>query len=125
MNRRTLRRIALCLIGILGFAQGAVALAACAIERGSMNMVQSAESAEPCTMQEQPAGAAAHDNLCFAHCTADLSAPGSPAVLVRGPADAAVLHVVAFRPPSLQIAAFEVPPPRGVPPRILLHSFLI
>src|SRR4051812_6494844 len=122
MNRRLIRRIAFCLIALLGFAQGTVALAACMMERGGAMQADSAGHRSDCDMQpasgqtESPLPA----NLCAAHCTADLKPPGVPAVVVQAQGESQVLF--AFPSPVERGAApaAEVPPPQTVPPRILL-----
>jgi hypothetical protein len=126
MTRRLARRIAFSLVALLMFSQGAVALAACAMDRGQ----PVTEAAEPCMEHMPSSGDAAphamqHGNLCAAHCTADLQAFAMPVALLRAPADAPVLLVAPFQRASVDRPASEAPPPRGVPPRILLHSFLI
>ena len=124
MNRSLLRRIATLLIAIFLFAQGSVALAACAMDRGSMAPAMEMPAGMECDCGAMEAKGSPNAN-CVAHCTADLQLPGSHAVLVRAPADCAVLHLVVFQSPSIQGVPGKVPPPRGVPPRILLHSFQI
>jgi hypothetical protein len=131
MNRPLIRRVALCLMALLMFSQGAVALAACSMDRGgSVAMAAMADmadmAAEPCMDHEQaPGGAMPHGTLCAAHCTADLQAFAMPVALVRAPADAPVLVVAPFERVAIDLPALQLPPPRGVPPRILLHSFLV
>jgi len=124
MNRSLLRRTAILLSALFLFAQGSVALAACLMDRGSMAPAMEMAADADCDCGAMEANTTPSAN-CFAHCTADLQVPGGAAVLVRAPADCAVLHVVAFRDPSFQIVPGKAPPPRGVPSRILLHSFLI
>ena len=124
MPRRLIRRFALLLIAVLGFAHGAVALAGCAMERGGM--AQMAEMDGDCASQaEGKARPSEHANRCVAHCTADLQLPGFEAALVREPTDAPVLILVSQGSSFPGRAEAEVPPPRTVPHRILLHSFLI
>jgi hypothetical protein len=123
MNRRILRRIAFSLIGMLLFMQGAVALAACEMDRGSMNMSQAAEA--PCQHSDPASEDVSQGNLCIAHCTADLQLPSVAAAPALAPTDFVVVLVVPFREASAVATSFEVPPPRSIPPRILLHSFLL
>jgi hypothetical protein len=124
MNRSLLRRTALLLTALFLFAQGSVALAACAMDRGSMAPAMEMAADMECDCGATEANTTPNAN-CVAHCTADLQLPGGAAVLVRASAISAVLHVVAFREHSIQAFNGKVPPPRGVPSRILLHSFLI
>jgi hypothetical protein len=114
------RRVALLLIGLLVFAQGAVALAACSMERGMTAHIAMAAD-EHCA--DCPSPAAQNGNLCVAHCTSDLQLAGLTMSLVPGPAQLPVLvvsHPTAFPPTGL-----DAPPPGAPPRRILLHSFLI
>ena len=122
MNRRLLRRIALLLSALLLFAQGSVALAACAMDRGSMAPAMEMAADMECDCGEM--ANTAPTATCVAHCTVDLQLSGTAFVLVRAPSVSAVLHAVAFRDSPIRMAA-KAPPRSGVPPRILLHSFLI
>lgn len=124
MNRSLLRRTAILLTALLLFAQGSVALAACAMDRGSMAPAMEMAAEMECDCGDTTASANPTAK-CVAHCTSDLQLPGGAAVLVRAPSVSAVLHVAAFRDSWIQVATGKAPPPRGVPPRILLHSFLI
>lgn len=124
MNRRLLRRTAFLLTAMFLFAQGSVALAACAMDRGSLAPAMEM-AADECDCGAIEANAAPSVN-CVAHCTADLQLPGGAAVVVvRAACASAVLHVAAFRDSWIQVFTGKAPPPRGVPPRILLHSYLI
>ena len=124
MTLRLKRRIGLLVIALLVFAQGSVALAACSMERGAPMQMTQADDACACDAQ---AGfeAPMHANVCVAHCTSDLQLAGVATALVRAPAAAPVLVVALVREYSPGRMAREAPPPRAVPPRILLHSFLI
>jgi hypothetical protein len=124
MNRSLLRRTAILLTALFLFAQGSVALAACAMDRGSMAPAMEMPADMECDCGAMEASADPSAN-CVAHCTADLQVPGGAAVLVRAACASAVLHVAAFRDSGIQVVSGRAPPPRGVPPRILLHSFLI
>jgi hypothetical protein len=116
------RRVALLLIGLLVFAQGAVALAACSMERGMTAPIAMAAD-ERCPDCPSPAAQAQNGNLCVAHCTSDLQLAGVTVSLVRGPVQLPVL--VVSRPTALLPAGLDVPPSGAPPRRILLHSFLI
>ena len=124
MNRKRIHDVATLLIAFFLFAQGSVALAACGMDRGSLApaMEMSADMEGDCATMH---AADSPDVTCFVHCTADLRIPGGAAVIVRAPADCAVLHVAAFHDSSIRLSPPQAPPPRGVPPRILLHSYLI
>lgn len=122
MNARAIRRFALALIALLVYAQGAVALAACTMDRGGMAQ---AMAGHDCCDTSGDQSQLRLGNVCLAHCTAGLQAFELPAALVRAPADAAVLTV--------PVADAASPDPRGhpvqatppVPPRILFQSFQI
>src|SRR6267143_1094508 len=86
------RRVALLLIGLLVFAQGAVALAACSTERGVTAHIAMAADGH-CADCPSPAAQAQNGNLCVAHCTSDLQLAGLTMSLVRGPAQLPVLVV--------------------------------
>lgn len=124
MRRRLIRRLALPLILVLGFAQGAVAFAGCAMERGSATQMMA--SGECCNHEMQEATDSSRlVNLCLAHCTSDLQIAEMSCVLVRAAGEAPLFVAV----PSMQHRAsrtpVELPPPRSIAARILLHSFLI
>jgi hypothetical protein len=125
MNIRFIRRVSIWLIAMLAFAQASVAIAACSMERGSLApMLEMAGDCGDCQPQVK-ADAPQYANRCVAHCTFDLQLSGSLAVLAVHPAQVAVLvlpRVETYRVPR---AVAELSPPRAVPVRILLHSFLI
>ncbi len=123
MNRSLLRRTAVLLTALFLFAQGSVALAACAMDRGSMATAMEMPADMECDCGEMQANTTP-TATCVAHCTADLQLSGAAFVLVRTPSVSAVLHVVAYRDSSIR-GADKSPPRSGVPPRILLHSYLI
>lgn len=124
MDLRTIRRVSIWLIAMLAFAQASVAFAACSMDRGSL--APTFEMVEGCGCETQfKKDGPQYANRCLAHCTADLQLAGVPIALARSPADAPVLLVPRFdRSPALR-TGLESPPPGTVPPRILLHSFLI
>jgi hypothetical protein len=112
-------------MALLAFAQASVALAACSMDRGGMaQMVTVGDGCGDCNA-EVKTYVPQYANRCVAHCTADLQLNGLALALVRGPADAPVLLVPRVEPRFLGGAGLEAPPPGAVPPRILLHSFLI
>jgi hypothetical protein len=112
------RRIALLMIGLLAFAQGSVAFAACSMERGTVAPAMAMASDEPCAE-------CGTSNLCAAHCTADLQLAGVAVSIVRGPADLPVLRIARPAIGPAPHTGLHAPPPGAPPRRILLHSFLI
>jgi hypothetical protein len=122
MARILKRRVALLLIGLLVFAQGAVAFAACSMERGMIAHIAMAAD-EHCANCPSPAPQAQNGSLCVAHCTSDLQLAGLTVSLVRSPAQLPAL--VVNRPTALLPTGLDAPPSGAPPRRILLHSFLI
>jgi hypothetical protein len=114
MARILRRRIALLMIGLLAFAQGSVAFAACSMERGTTAPAMAMAPDEPCA-----------PNLCAAHCTSDLQLAGAAALIVRGPGDLPILRVARPEISPAPYTGLHAPPPGAPPHRILLHSFLI
>ena len=123
MSRSLLRRTAVALTALFLFAQGSVALAACAMDRGSMAPATQMAADMECDCGEMQAKSTP-SATCVAHCTVDLQLSGAALVLVHAPSVCAVLQVAAFRDSPIRVAE-KSPPRSGVPPRILLHSFLI
>jgi hypothetical protein len=127
MNRRTRRWLSILLLGLLAFSQTTSVLAACGMERGQLAGMLSAPGHECCdegnsTADTMPMSA----NECFSQATADLQVFGNSLWVVSAPCRSAAILVA---PPNeharIAIASLAAPPPRAVPPRILLHSFLI
>ena len=119
MNRRLIRRFAFALIALLAFVQAGVALAGCFMDRGGMaNMATLGDCCSPAP-EFQPAAELKND--CLAHCTADLQLSGLAVGLAQGPADTPVLLL----PRVSMVYPAQPPPAPPIPPRILLHSFLI
>ena len=124
MNLRLIRRVSIWLIAMLAFAQASVAIAACSMDRGSLApMLEMAGDCGDCETQVKP-DAPQYANRCVAHCTSDLQLSGSLAALAVHPADVPVL-VLPRAEVCVPRAVAEVSPPRAVPVRILLHSFLV
>ena len=127
MSRRLRRWIALLMLGLLGFAQAGVALAACLADRGEMAGMASAPAhgaAGHACCEDGDRAPGPPTNICVAHCTSDLQAFGWASFAV--PRVAAL--VIAVIPRASIVAVWytpaEAPPPR-IPPRILLHSYLV
>jgi hypothetical protein len=125
MNLRLLRRVSIWLIAMLAFAQASVAIASCSMERGSLAPMLEMTEGCGCEAPQLKPDAPQYANRCVAHCTADLQLSGAGAALVRSPADAPVLLLPRFDRSDAPRTGLESPPPGTVPPRILLHSFLI
>jgi hypothetical protein len=121
MSRRFNRRIAFLLLGLLGFAQAGVALAACSMDRGTMAHAMAMPADEPCdSCVVEGASVAA---VCVAHCTADLQLTGAAPDVVAAPAvqPSTALPIARYRSPP--VLAYL--PPGTLPRRILLHSFQV
>src|SRR5687768_13662456 len=113
MKRSLLRRTAVLLTAFLLFAQGTVALAACAMDRGAMASAMEIPADVQCDCGEMQVNSGPSAN-CVAHCTADLQLAGGAAVFVGAPIVPA-LYAVAFPDSSIRIAVGKAPPPRSVP----------
>ena len=124
MKPHLVRRVAVVLIALFAFAQGSVALAACAMDRAAMAHSMAAPLGEACdgcpAGDSTPVGA-----VCVAHCTADLQLAALAYPIVRSPSDAPVLLLLPIHEYRIGRIACQAPPPHAVPTRILLHSFLI
>lgn len=125
LTRRHIRRLAVMLVSVLGFAHASLALSACTMDRGDLSQVLGSQHMECCS--EDGAGSLPMSaNGCVSHCTSDLQHPGVPAAVL--PASALILVFVlpdrTALPPDAA-ARIDERPPGAVPPRILLHSFLV
>jgi hypothetical protein len=127
MNRRTRRWISMLLLGALAFLQATSVVAACAMERSQLAVMFSAQGHECCDQDNSGADTMPMSaNECLSHATADLQAFGTPVLVVCAPCrSAAMLLVSQDRGARFAIGSLAAPPPKVVPPRILLHSFLI
>jgi hypothetical protein len=113
--------LALVVLASLVFAQAAVALALCPMERGGL-----AQMSADCACQSAVPGVGELGmNGCVAHCTSDLQQSGFVLGMVPAAADAPVLIVSALEPPWSRNRGLDSSPPGTPPRRILLHSFLI
>jgi hypothetical protein len=121
--RSSRRRVALSLLGVLLFAQAALAAAACDWARAAPAQALAAVSDQP-SCHEAPARNA---NLCLAHCLGADQSADTPQVQVPVQ-DAGPVLVVALPEVLSQRLAHQrhaSPLPAGPPPRILFQSFLI
>ena len=114
------------LLAMLAFAQAQVAFAACQMDRGAMAQAMAAD--DPCTDCGTPIKAEAHEvmtSACLTHCTSDLQVTSArvaePVLLTSAP----VLVLPHLPPPQAFPPDINASPPRTVPARVLLHSYLI
>jgi hypothetical protein len=121
--RSTRRQTARLLLGVLLFAQAALAIAACEWSGASAVQAVAASSAQPSCHEAPPQNA----NLCLAHCLGSdqglldhevAVAPWEP----KAPLIVLLPEAAATRSPDL---VYVLPRAGAPPPRILLHSFLI
>jgi len=123
VRHRNRTRVAQLLLGLLLFAQTALALAGCDLVRAAPALAINASTSQaPC--HEEPA---VYANLCLAHClSADQSAVTPqlvfPAWIDSPPIMVAVIDRWTGRAEDLR---FVLPRPSAPPPRILFQSFLI
>jgi hypothetical protein len=86
--RRRIRSVAACLLGVMLYAQAAIAMAACdGGEREPARAVMAMEDMVCCTEHEAPGSPSANANLCLAHCTSDAQRVDaySPTVALAAP----------------------------------------
>jgi hypothetical protein len=123
ISRRTRTRVAQVTLGVVMFAQAALAMAACDWLQAAPARAIAGKSVEaPC--HEEPATNA---NLCLAHClnadqSADTPQVDIPAWADSPPITVAVIYRWTGRAENLR---FVLPRPSAPPPRILFQSFLI
>jgi len=123
VRHRTRARVAQLLLGVLLFAQAALALADCDWLRAAPALAISASSSQP-PCHEEPA---VNANLCLAHCLSADQSAGTPQVVVPAWVDCPPIMVTVLdrwngRAGDLR---FVLPRPSAPPPRILFQVFLI
>ena len=121
-SRGTARKIARVLLGVLLFAQVALAVAGCDWLRVAPAQAIGAKAGEP-TCHEAPARTV---NLCLAHCLGADQSTDTPQVAIPAWSQAALL-VIAYveRAPTREaILQYTLPRP-GAPPRIRFQSLLL
>ncbi len=128
MTRRARRFISGLLLAALAFSQGSVALAGCLMDRGEMT--QSAAQAEMAGDCPEAAGYANGGmpmpaTGCVAHCTLELQAFGTATGVMQAPPPTPIPCEHLFLESRAGESFKPSLPPPGIPPRILLHSFLI
>jgi len=121
MSRSRKASIAFLMLATLAFAQAAVALTVCSMERGEL-----AQMTDDCTCVSTASGSMAlGTNGCVVHCTSDLQQAGFAIGPVSGAVNAPVLLVSLVEPLWSRNQGLDSSPPGAPPRRILLHSFLI
>ncbi|MGQ0546696.1 MAG: hypothetical protein ACT4P3_15390 [Betaproteobacteria bacterium] len=125
MRARIIRRIAIALIALLGFAQASLSLADCPVERGALALAMAPAGEDGCCGASVSGFDSLYGNRCVAHCTSDLQLAGLAVALVRSPADLPVLLLERRDDRGSPPTGLQAPPPGAPPARILLHSFLI
>lgn len=126
MSRRLRRWVCLVMLGTLAFWQANLVLAACAMDRGQLGQMFAAGESHDCCDEAMAPGDDPRPmtpNACVAHSTADLQALGLPPSLPAAPT--VVVLVVPRADSQRPLASWPAVRPPAVPPRILLHSFLI
>jgi hypothetical protein len=125
LSRKVRRWISIVALSGLAFAQASIALAACQTDRGTMGGAAAMQMDEGCGgCPSAPAGDVVLENTCVAHCTSDLQLNGAAVALVRDGKAATALLVTPPGDRHITPKPFASPP-RALPARILLHSFLI
>jgi hypothetical protein len=125
MSRHLKRWLSILLLGALAFSQATLVLAACAMDRGQLAHMMSQPADHDCC-DEAPALDAIPmtANGCFVQSTSDLQALAAAIALDPAPAVVMLLLPLPESRPVV-LLRWSAPPPKAVPPRILLHSFLI
>jgi hypothetical protein len=122
ISRRTRASLAKLMLGVLLFAQGAIAMAACDWERAAPARAFSHASAPPCHVEPE-----LNANLCLAHCLSADQSADTPQVAVPAWVDVAplVVAIADLRAGRTVVLEFVLPRPAAPPPRILFQTFLI
>lgn len=124
MKSGTRRWLSIAMLALLVLTQATLVFAACTVERGQLAGMLAATDDHDCCPDGADERTAMSANTCVALTTADLQVAGAPA---------AIFVAFAGQPMLLlpRDAGRSAPPPSRpvrwdpVPPRILLHSFLI
>lgn len=113
-------------LGMLGFAHASVSLAACSMERGSMNEFLAVETSNPCDCgTSMTEFGPLYTNRCLAHCTSDLRLSRMAVAVASGVSDAPTLLLPRSTQRTGKPRRGGTPPAARVPKRIQLHSFLV
>ena len=123
VRHRTRTRVAQLVLGLLLFAQGALAMAGCDWSRAGPTLAIVASSSRP-PCHEAPA---VNANLCLAHCLSADQSADTPQVVLPAWVDFAPITVVAVDRLIARVVdmQFVLPWPSVPPPRILFQTFLI
>jgi len=123
VRHRTRARVAQLMLGLLLFAQAALAFAGCDRLVAAPALAISAGASQP-PCHEEPIGYA---NLCLAHCLSADQSADTPQVVVHALSGTALLNIVVAEGRSYPAAAlrFKLPRPAAPPPRILFQSLQI
>ena len=118
LTRASIRRFAVMLIALLGFAHAGLALSACTMERGDLSQALAGQGMECC---EESVSA----NGCVTHCTSDLQNFAASPAMVQPAVDILMFVLPARAVLQPDAASIDGRPPNVIPQRILLHSFLV
>ena len=129
LTRKRISGVAKLVLGVLFFAQAALAFAACDLGTRVPAQAISAMRDMPCCAEDEALdGLAGNANLCLAHCTSDAQRVDA-AGLVFPLFSAAPILVVAPAPIHVRLESRRLPPVGGAfaaPPRtILFQNFRI
>lgn len=129
LSTRSKRGVAAFLVAMLAFVQANVAFATCQMDRSAMAQAIAAQASEPCGDCESPSKVAVGDvavgAACVAHCTSDLQAVGHSVFDASVPAAAPLVVLPHTWPAAAPPPRILASPPRTIPARVLLHSYLI
>jgi hypothetical protein len=122
MTRRLRVVVAQCMLGVVLFAQAAIASAACDLERASPARAFAQTASPPCHEETKQ-----NANLCLAHCLSADQSTDTPQLVVPAWIGAAPLAIAVVVPVRDRVLGLQhvLPHPAAPPPRILFQSFLI
>jgi len=122
-RHRSRTRVAQLMLGLLMFAQAALAFAGCDWMGAAPALAISASSSQPPCHEESTGNA----NLCLAHCLSADQSADTPQVVVHALNCAALLTIAVAEVRSYPAAVlrYKLPRPAAPPPRILFQSFQI
>jgi hypothetical protein len=124
-KRARIRIVAIALLGFLGFAQTALAVARCDWQERSPARAVAGSDVPPC---HEAVAEIRNANLCLAHCQNDAQSLDKASFSIHAMPAAPVLAVTPLMlvegVSRLEAAALRIAPPGAPPPRILYHSFL-